>query len=86
MPEAQNNLGLVQDCMTLFRAWNALTGEDVPLLWNADAPISECPGMDVRGEPPRVKTLAFTRYSFPSETLFGTIPLDVSKLGRIDNF
>ena len=76
VPEPGKNPGLVRDCETLILSRNALAGEEVPLLWNADTPISDWPGVEVRGDPPRVRKLGFDK------ELAGTIP---SQLGDLES-
>ena len=66
--EPKRNPGLVFDCQILIKSRNALAGVNVPLLWNSDIPISDWVGVNIFGDPLRVRGL-----SIPG-SLAGTIP------------
>ena len=62
VPEPETNPGLVEDCRTLVRVWNAFvptrgSGWD----WDAEKPIAEWSGVEVYGDPPRVRGLTLPR-------------------------
>ncbi len=65
--EPENNPGLVNDCETLIRVRDDLSG-DVPLNWGSGVPIEEWAGVTVEsvGVPPNSPELRVTRLSFPS--------------------
>ena len=84
VPKPEKNPGLVQDCKALIRGRNALAGHDVPLLWNADTPISDWVGVEVGGDPPRVRGLAFYRSSDELNPLSGTIPPQLGDLEELE--
>ena len=78
VPDPKKNQGLVQDCETLLSIRNTLAGEDIVLGWGADTPIANWFGVNVWGDPPRVRSL-----SLPFE-LAGTIPGDLGKLAELE--
>ena len=62
VPEPEANPELVEDCRTLVRVWNAFvptkgSGWD----WDAEKPIAEWSGVEVYGDPPRVRGLTLPR-------------------------
>ena len=59
VPEPETNPGLVEDCRVLVRVWDhAVAPERVPGWdWHADKPIAEWSGVDIHGDPPRVRVL-----------------------------
>ena len=61
VPEPETNPGLVEDCRVLVRVWDhAVAPKRVPG-WDAGKPIAEWTGVDVYGDPPRVRGLTLPR-------------------------
>ena len=63
VPEPEANPGLVEDCRVLVRVWDhAVAPERAPGWdWHADKPMAEWLGVDVHGDPPRVRVLWLPR-------------------------
>ena len=72
-----DNPALVADCNILLAAKDALAGDAV-LNWDAAIPIAAWDGVDVSGEPPRVRTL-----DLPRRGLAGQIPARLAGLDAL---
>ena len=77
----RKNLGLVQDCETLIGIRDTLAGENVVLSWSADVPMANWREVGVKGDPPRVRTLASV---LGSKKLRGSIPPEVANLTELE--
>ena len=84
VPEPEKNPGLVRDCETLIQSRNALAGPDVPLIWNAETTISDWPGVELRGDPPRVWNLSFSGRGGRYVGLSGIIPPRLGNLEELE--
>ena len=71
-PEA--NAGLVEDCKALIRSRYGF-GPRATSGWTTDTSITKWPGVDVRGDPPRVRGLGLW-----SNIVAGTLPPEIAKL------
>ena len=85
VPRAQGaNPGLVEDCEALVRMWNALASHamfvpDGVSGWGADTPMAEWRGVEVGGDPPRVRKLVLK-----NNGLAGPIPADIAMLTMLE--
>ena len=79
VPEPVSNPGLVEDCRTLLGIRDTLAGTGM-LGWSSDAPIWEWSGVEIGGEPPRVREI---RTPYPIDDAFrpyGQIPAEIANL------
>ena len=79
VPEPESNPGLVEDCRTLLGIRDTLAGTGM-LGWSSDTPIAEWPGVEIAGEPPRVREV---RTPYPRDDAFrpyGQIPPKIGNL------
>ena len=76
VPDQGANPGLMQDCIALLAARDALRGA-ATLNWSTDTPITGWQGVLVQGKPARVQELTLANLG-----LSGTIP---PELGRLDD-
>jgi hypothetical protein len=74
VPEPWANPGLVQDCETLLRMRDRLSGS-APLNWNIDTPIRRWEGVMLGGSPLRVHRLTLDYDRMP-----GTLPPELGQL------
>ena len=94
IPEPEDNPGLVQDCLALFKSGPILAGsgrgwhgrwEKARTNWRADVPLSEWVGVTVSGAPARVTALAVpSRWSGGSNVLSGRIPPELGQLSKLE--
>ena len=78
MPDPQNNLGLVSDCEALLQVKDTIEG-DGKLNWSKSIPITEWHGIQIWGNPLRVKAL---RLEFSG--LSGMMPPELSSLDELE--
>ena len=100
VPNPARNPGLVEDCRTLLSVMDALGGSvdlQLSLGWRTDRPITEWgreswreswgEGVGVRGDPPRIHTLALHGLAMDDgpvfHTLFGRIPPELGNLAEL---
>ena len=85
VPGPEKNPGLVHDCEALIRARNTLGGNDGPLLWNAEKSIFHWPGVEVNGDPPRVRVVSFSGLSGGYTRLPGTLSPELGDLEELEH-
>ena len=78
------NPDLVEDCEALARTWNALASHAVDAPsgisgWDTGTPMAEWPGVEVAGDPPRVRKLILK-----NSGLTGPIPVDIAMLTMLE--
>ena len=78
VPEPETNSGLVEDCEALARVRNAF-GPYALYDWNPETPLADWPGVEVSGDPPRVRKLVLE-----GRVLAGPIPPDIAVLGMLE--
>ncbi len=78
VPEPETNSGLVEDCEALARVRNAF-GPNALWDWDPGTSITEWPGVEVYGDPPRVRKLVLAE-----RNLAGPIPLDIAMLTMLE--
>ena len=77
IPEPQDNLGLVHDCEALLEIRDRLAGR-ASLNWGPDLSILEWDGVEVEGNPARVRTIHLI-----DRGLTGTIPPELGQLTEL---
>ena len=83
VPAPGANPGLVEDCEVLARTWSALTSHGISVpeaisRWDRGTPMTEWPGVEISGDPPRVRKLALRESG-----LTGPIPPDLAALAML---
>ena len=78
VPDPEGNSGLVEDCRVLLGMRDTLSGSAV-LDWSSDAPIMEWRGVEVDGEPLRVREINIGGGHDKGE-LYGHIPPEMGSL------
>ena len=81
--DPDENPGLVKDCQTLLSIRNVLAGNGVVLGWSADIPIANWFGIEVRGNPRRVRTLIMNA-SIMNEKVRGLVPAELWNLTELE--
>ncbi len=77
VPDQADNPGLMQDCMALLAAKDALRGT-ASLNWSVERSITEWDGVTTSGTPLRV-----TRLELPDKSLSGSVPAELGRLSGL---
>ncbi len=82
VPDPEGSPGLVEDCRTLLGMRDTLSGSET-LDWSSETPIRMWTGVDVSGNPLRVRGLFPNLSLYAQVQLFGQIPPEIANLSEL---